>query len=109
MDLDGEGRVDAEGVEQRDGVVGGQDEQAAAAATPYLRLMALTVIAYLWSRMAMVATECMASGAGNHSWFKGKQTSAQFYFEKLLPENRWLLSDITSGKESVMGVSGDQW
>ncbi|MBK6737085.1 MAG: acyl-CoA dehydrogenase [Haliea sp.] len=89
---------------------GPQDpEQAAAAATPYLRLMALTVIAYLWSRMAMVATECMASGTGNLAWLQGKQTSAQFYFGKLLPENRWLLSDITSGKESVMGVSGDQW
>ncbi len=84
-------------------------EQAAAAATPYLRLMALTVIAYLWSRMAMVAAERMASGTCNHAWLQGKQMSAQYYFEKLLPENRWLLSDITSGKESVMALSGDHW
>lgn len=89
---------------------GPQDpEQAAAAATPYLRLMALTVIAYLWSRMAMVAAESMASGVGNQAFLQGKQASAQYYFEKLLPENRWLLSDITSGKESVMALSGDQW
>jgi hypothetical protein len=71
--------------------------------------MALTVIAYLWSRMALVAAERMASGTGNLAWLQGKQTSAQYYFEKLLPENRWLLSDITSGKESMMALSGDQW
>jgi alkylation response protein AidB-like acyl-CoA dehydrogenase len=84
-------------------------EQAAAAATPYLRLVALTVIAYLWSRMALVAGERIASGSGNHAWLEGKRASAQYYFEKLLPENRWLLSDITSGKESMMALSGEQW
>jgi hypothetical protein len=35
--------------------------------------------------------------------------SARYYFEKLLPETRWLLADIKSGKDSVMGLSGEQW
>ena len=37
-------------------------EQAGAAASPYLRLTALTVIAYLWSRMASVAGRQLADG-----------------------------------------------
>lgn len=84
-------------------------EQAAAAATPYLRLVALTVIGYLWSRMSMVASERIASGTGNATWLQGKKKAAQYYFDKLLPENRWLLADITSGKESVMALTSDQW
>ncbi|MEZ5573844.1 MAG: acyl-CoA dehydrogenase C-terminal domain-containing protein [Halioglobus sp.] len=89
----------------------GQDdpEQAAAAATPYLRLMALTVIAYLWSRMATVAENKMQSGTGNRALLESKQKSAQYYFDKVLPENNWLLTDIMSGKESMMAMSGDQW
>ena len=46
--------------------LGGKDpEQAGAGATPYLRLTALTVIAYLWSRMALVAQQQLAAGGGN--------------------------------------------
>ncbi|GAB5452797.1 MAG: acyl-CoA dehydrogenase C-terminal domain-containing protein [Halioglobus sp.] len=84
-------------------------EQAASAATPYLRLMALTVIAYLWSRMATVAATQIEAGEGNQALLQGKQSSAQYYFEKLLPETRWLLTDITSGKESVMAIAEEQW
>lgn len=84
-------------------------EQAAAAATPYLRLMALTVIAYLWSRMATVAAKQIDSGGGNETFLNNKQTSAQYYYEKLLPETTWLLSDITSGKESMMAIPDEHW
>lgn len=84
-------------------------EQAGAAASPYLRLMALTVIAYLWSRMAAVAQAKLDKGEGNGSWLQGKLVCAQYYFDKLLPEEEWLLRDIISGKGSVMGLDDDQW
>ena len=84
-------------------------EQAGAAATPYLRLMALTVIGYLWSRMANVANEQLAAGEGNKPLLESKVVSARFYFEKLLPEVDWLLGDIQSGKDSLMAFSDDHW
>jgi len=84
-------------------------EQAAAAASPYLRLMALTVIAYLWSRMATVAARKIQSDEGNRPLLEAKLISAQYYFDKLLPENTWLLTDIKSGKETMMALSQDQW
>ena len=71
-------------------------EQAGAAATPYLRLMALTVIGYLWSRMAGVAGQQLEAGEGNKPLLESKQASARFYFEKLMPETDWLLKDIQS-------------
>ncbi|MEP1216744.1 MAG: acyl-CoA dehydrogenase C-terminal domain-containing protein [Marinobacter sp.] len=84
-------------------------EQAGAAATPYLRLMALTVIAYLWSRMAGVAKAQLHAGEGNKPLLEGKLVSARFYFEKLLPEIQWLQQDIESGKESLMAFEDDHW
>lgn len=84
-------------------------EEAGASASPYLRLMALTVIGYLWSRMAIVAQQQLDAGEGNSALLQGKLVSAQFYFEKLLVENTSLLADITSGKESVMALTDNQW
>jgi alkylation response protein AidB-like acyl-CoA dehydrogenase len=84
-------------------------EQAGAAASPYLRLTALTVIAYLWSRMASAARRQLAEGKGNRLLLEGKQVSARYYFEKLLPESRWLLADITSGKDSMMAFTAEHW
>jgi alkylation response protein AidB-like acyl-CoA dehydrogenase len=87
----------------------GDPEQAGAAATPYLRLMALTMIAYLWSHMATVATRQLEEGEGSGDLLKSKLVSARYYFEKLLPESDWLLRDIQSGKDSVMALSDEQW
>jgi len=71
--------------------------------------MALTVIAYMWSRMANVAGQQIAAGEGNKPLLESKLVSARFYFEKLLPEIHWLLSDIESGKGSLMDMGDDHW
>ena len=84
-------------------------EQAGAAATPYLRLMALTVVGYLWSRKAAVASRRLADGAGVQPLLESKLVSAGFYFDKILPEVHALLSDITSGKETVMALDDAHW
>ncbi|MCH8499351.1 MAG: acyl-CoA dehydrogenase C-terminal domain-containing protein [Marinobacter sp.] len=84
-------------------------EQAGAAATPYLRLMALTMIGYLWSRMAGVAQQQLDKGEGNTTFLQAKVASAQYYFDKLLPEADWLMKDITSGKDSLMAFGDDHW
>jgi hypothetical protein len=84
-------------------------EQDGMAATPYLRLMALTVVGYLWSRMAAVAVAQLGSGSENHALLESKVYGAQFYFEKVLPESEGLLSDIKSGKGSVMELGEQHW
>ena len=84
-------------------------EQAGAAAAPYLRLMALTVIAYLWSRMAGEAKQQLEAGQGNTPLLESKIASARYYFDKLLPEKEWLLRDISSGKDSVMALNDEHW
>jgi hypothetical protein len=84
-------------------------EQAAAAATPYLRLMALTIIAYLWSRMAATALADLDSGNGIAEHLESKLVSAAFFFDKVLPETESLLQEISSGKESIMALEDAHW
>ncbi|MGM0450453.1 MAG: acyl-CoA dehydrogenase C-terminal domain-containing protein [Pseudomonadota bacterium] len=84
-------------------------EQAGAAATPFLKLAGLTVIAYMWVRMAEAARQALANGEGNQAFNEAKQVSARFFFDKLLPEKDALLADIVDGKESLMALSDDQW
>ncbi|PAU82308.1 acyl-CoA dehydrogenase [Halovibrio salipaludis] len=84
-------------------------EQAGAAATPFLRLTGLTVIAWMWTRMADAAGQALANGEGNQAFHEAKQVSARFFFDKLLPEKDALLADIVDGKESLMALDDDQW
>ncbi|XOZ32229.1 acyl-CoA dehydrogenase C-terminal domain-containing protein [Halomonadaceae bacterium KBTZ08] len=84
-------------------------EQAGAAATPFLRLTGLTVIAYMWVRMAEAARQAQANGEGNQDFNDAKQVSARFFFDKLLPEKDALLADIRDGKDSLMALNDDQW
>lgn len=80
-------------------------EEAGAAATPYLRLMGLTVIGWLWSMMADAAQRKLGSGDQDQEFLKAKLATAQFYFEKVLPEVHQLAEDIASGKESLMSLT----
>ncbi len=84
-------------------------EQAAAAAAPYLRLVALTVIAYLWSRMAAVAEDKLQTGDGNRALLESKRHGARFFYDKVLPESEALLQDIVSGKGSMMELEAQHW
>ena len=84
-------------------------EQAAAVATPYLRLMALTVIAYLWSRMAATARMGLNSGEGITEHLESKELSAAYFFDKILPETESLLQEISSGKQSIMAMEDAHW
>jgi hypothetical protein len=56
-----------------------------------------------------VRKSSLAEGKDNHLMLEAKQVSARYYFEKLLPESGWLLEDITSGKDSMMAFTAEQW
>ena len=84
-------------------------EQAGSAATPYLRLFALTTVAYFWSRMALLAQQQLAAGTTETEYYDAKVKTAQFYMEKILPQTNTLLAEIESGKDSLMSLSVSQF
>ncbi|MFG0380104.1 acyl-CoA dehydrogenase C-terminal domain-containing protein [Pseudomonas sp. zbq_18] len=84
-------------------------EQAGAASVPYLRLFALTSLAWLWSRMAQVAAARLASGAGDSAFYSAKLKSADFFVARVLTETDGLLAEVRAGKATLMAFSEDEF
>ncbi|WP_165680328.1 acyl-CoA dehydrogenase C-terminal domain-containing protein [Metapseudomonas otitidis] len=84
-------------------------EQAGAAATPYLRLFALTALAWLWARMAQVAQAKLDAGSEEKTFYGAKLKSADFYMTRTLTETDGLLAEVMAGKASLMAFNEDEF
>jgi hypothetical protein len=77
-------------------------DEAAAAATDYLRLFALVAMAFVWTRMAQIAQAKLAAGTDETIFYQAKLDTARFFMAKILPENGALFAQIMTGSASVM-------
>jgi alkylation response protein AidB-like acyl-CoA dehydrogenase len=84
-------------------------EQAGAAATPYLRLFALTSLAWMWARMAAVAKAKLAEGSTETAFYGAKLKSADFYMARVLTETDSLLAEVKAGKSTLMAFSEEEF
>ena len=75
-------------------------EEAAAAATDYLRLFGLVAMGYMWARMAKISLTQEASEESE--FYSAKVTTARFYMQKLLSQSSSLFANIMSGKQTLM-------
>ncbi|MGC1955939.1 MAG: acyl-CoA dehydrogenase C-terminal domain-containing protein, partial [Gammaproteobacteria bacterium] len=75
-------------------------EEAAAAATDYLRLFGLVALGFLWARMAQLALE--QQGGDESGFYAAKLATGRFFMRRLLPQTASLLAAILSGKQSLM-------
>ncbi|MBX3457092.1 MAG: acyl-CoA dehydrogenase C-terminal domain-containing protein [Candidatus Paracaedibacteraceae bacterium] len=80
----------------------GNPDEAGAAATDYLRLFALTALAYLWCRAVEVSNKKM--GQGEDEFYEGKIQTARFFMTKVLPQSSSLFSQIMSGSKPLMDM-----
>ncbi len=86
-------------------------DEAAAAASDYLRLFALTALAYMWARMAKVALKALAAleaedGAdgGRDAFYRAKLAHARFFMARVLPETSALAAAIRAGAVVITDV-----
>jgi alkylation response protein AidB-like acyl-CoA dehydrogenase len=84
-------------------------EQAGAAATPYLRLFALTTVAFFWSRMALVARQQLDNGSTETDFYQAKLAAGQFFVDRILPQSLALMAEIESGKDNLMAMTAEQF
>ena len=84
-------------------------EQAGAAATPYLRLFALTSLAWMWARMAAVAKAKLAEGSTETLFYGAKLKSADFFMARILTETDSLLVEVKAGKSTLMAFSEEEF
>ena len=77
-------------------------EEAAAAATDYLRLFGYVALGYLWARAAKIAAEKLPTANGDAGFYTAKLVTARFFFDRVLPETAGLFAAVKAGKASTM-------
>jgi hypothetical protein len=82
-------------------------DNAGAASSDYLRLMALVAMGHVWGMMAKTALARLAEGAGDKTFYERKLITARFFFERMLPDTGSLLKKIEAGAESLMALPAD--
>ncbi len=77
-------------------------EEAAAAATDYLRLFALVAMGFMWCRMAEVSRDKLAAGANGESpFYQAKLDVGRFYMARVLPRHSTHFQGIMAGGETL--------
>ncbi len=75
-------------------------EEAGAAASDYLRLFALTALAFMWARMARVAVDGLEGERA--AFYRSKLATARFFMTRLLPQSSGHFAAIMAGKAAIM-------
>jgi len=81
-------------------------DEAGAAATDLLRLMALTVMAYMWGRIAKAAHAGLAAGNDN-VFYETKLATGRFFAKRVLPQTTSLAHQIKAGSDTLMAVAAE--
>jgi len=82
-------------------------DQAGATSHYYLNLMALVSMGYFWADMVEKSKKMLAAGEGNADFLKSKITTANFFFNHLLPETTSLRYKIEAGAKDVMDLDAE--
>ena len=80
-------------------------EVAGSSSYDYLRLLALTSLAWMWARSASIALS-MRDG-DNSGFYDNKLLTARFFMRRLLPQADSLLQSLSSGAEVLMDMRAD--
>ncbi len=79
-------------------------EEAAAAATEYLRLFGLVAMGYCFARATVLSGMRLAFGTEEKQFYDAKIKTATFYFERILPQVSAHFLSIKAGKKSMMAL-----
>ncbi|KXS39585.1 MAG: acyl-CoA dehydrogenase [Halomonadaceae bacterium T82-2] len=84
-------------------------EEVGAASVDYLLYSGYVTLAYLWARAMARAEQALAEGAGDAAFYRAKRTTAEFYYQRLLPRTRAHAEMIRAGGESLMALDAEDF
>ncbi len=82
-------------------------DEAGAASTEYLHMFGLVALGYMWAQMAKIAKEKLADGAEDKEFFETKLVTAQFFFERMIPDVSSLLVKMSAGSKTMMALDAE--
>jgi len=84
-------------------------EQAGAAATPLLRMFALTTIAVLWAKMADTASKEDVAAKYSAEFLDSKVKCADHFYRLYKSEMSALHEEVCAGKDTLMAFAGGEF
>jgi hypothetical protein len=81
-------------------------DNAGAGAYPYMNLMGLVSLGWMWLKMA-AASHALEAGAEDRPFHDAKLTTARFYAQRELPLSTALRKKIEAGAETLMRIPAD--
>jgi hypothetical protein len=82
-------------------------DNAGAGAYPYMELMGLVSLGWMWLKMAATSQRALSEGAGDRPFHEAKLTTAQFYAQRELPTSTALRKKIEAGAETLMKIPAE--
>ena len=82
-------------------------EEAAAAATSYLRLFSLVAFAFMWCRMAEVAARKLPQANGDAGFYEAKLAVGRFFMTRVLPQHSAHFQAVMDGADTMMEVPAE--
>lgn len=79
-------------------------DNAGAGAYPYMDLMGLVALGWMWLKIASASKRSLDDGAEARSFYEAKLITARFYAERELPLSTALRRKIEAGAETLMGL-----
>ncbi len=79
-------------------------DDIAAGATPYLRMMGITLGGWLLARQALVAESQINAGLGDAGFLNAKIATARFFAEQILPQAAALSGPVTRGAAGLYAI-----
>jgi hypothetical protein len=80
-------------------------DDIAAGATPYLRMMGITIGGWLLAKQAVTAQHKLSAGEGDPAFLKAKIATARFFAEQIMPQVGALSGPVTRGAASLYAIS----
>jgi alkylation response protein AidB-like acyl-CoA dehydrogenase len=81
-------------------------ENAGAASTDYLNLLALAGMAYMWARLAKAAGARIAAG-DTDPYYAGKLVTGRYFLERIAPDGRAHLAKLKTGSATMMELPAE--
>ncbi|QYG93930.1 acyl-CoA dehydrogenase [Iamia sp. SCSIO 61187] len=78
---------------------------ALSVASPFQRLLSLTVAGWLMARQAQLAAQRLAAGDGDADFLTQKLVTARFFARNVLPEVHGLAAPASSGKDDLLAAT----
>jgi alkylation response protein AidB-like acyl-CoA dehydrogenase len=82
--------------------------EAGAASSDYLRLFALTAMAFVWTRQAAIAHRRLQAGEGRADFYRAKLDTARFFITRMLPDTLGLDAKIRAGAAPLTAPDDDE-